>query len=307
MPPPPSLSFYPAYCFSASPTFSTWAKLTAVDVHTLTTREGFEAQKIYFYLNHPIKWVRLVGVIVAFDASDYRFTFCLDDSSGKIVEVTCPRDRTGVTGVGPSANNAHDLAISKTPAQLPSFKGRTLSGISVDLAGFDVGSVVKVKGGVGAFRGGRQVELERISTFSLLAATHLHSLYTVPLPNLCHPAAGYVSSTDHRLIAFLAPVRTTTAEAAAWREALLFHSAVLSAPWTLTPDEQRLLKEEADGTAQRAEEKVRRKAERETKRRKHAEREKTAQAGRRKRTEHDEIVQERGAKRRVSDKENEKA
>ncbi|MCJ1432912.1 hypothetical protein MMC27_002270 [Xylographa pallens] len=264
MPPPPSLPFYPAYCFSASPTFSTWAKLTAVDVHTLTTREGFEAQKIYFYLNHPIKWVRLVGVIVAFDASDYRFTFCLDDSSGKIVEVTCPRDRTAT---GASTNSAHGAAIPKSPVQPPSSKARTLSGISIDLAGFDVGSVVKVKGGIGTFRGERQLELERIT-----------------------------------------PVRTTTAEAAAWREALLFHSAVLSAPWSLTADEQRHLKAEADGTAQKAEEKARRKAERETRRRKRAEREKTAQAGRQKRSERDEIVQQgRGPKRRVSDKENDEA
>ena len=200
MPPPPSIPFYPAYCFSASPTFSTWAKFTAADVHTLTTREGFEgsdshllyprtshlahirssplaAQKIYFYLNHPIKWVRLVGVIVAFDASDYRLTFCLDDSSGKIVEVTCPRERTGM---GPSTNSTHGATTPKTPTEPPHFKGRTLSGISVDLAGFDVGSVVKVKGGVGAFRGERQVELERISTFPLLTASASDSLHACP-------------------------------------------------------------------------------------------------------------------------------
>ncbi|MCJ1284459.1 hypothetical protein MMC26_003791 [Xylographa opegraphella] len=291
MPPPPSLPFHPAYCFSASPTFSTWAKLTAADVHTLTTREGFEgsnpcislstlfsqtrasspvlkrsshpaAQKIYFYLNHPIKWVRLVGVIVAFDASDYRITFCLDDSSGKIVEVTCPRDRS--TGAGVPTNIVHGATVPKTPTQPPPFKGRTLSGISIDLAGFDVGSVVKVKGGIGSFRGERQLELERI-------------------------------------------IPTTTAEAAAWREAQHFHSAVLSVPWFLSPDEQRLLKEEADGTARRAEEKARRKAERETRRRKRAERaerERTAQAGRQK---HDGTVHGRGQKRRVSDKENEGA
>ncbi|MCJ1397849.1 hypothetical protein MMC11_001045 [Xylographa trunciseda] len=261
MPPSPSLAFYPAYCFPASPTFSTWAKLTAADVHALTTREGFEAQKIHFYLNHPIKWIRLVGVIVAFDVSDYRFTFCLDDSSGQTVEVTCPRDRTGAR---PPTKSTPSAATSKTPAPSADLKGRTLSGISIDLAGIDVGSVVKVKGGVGAFRGEPQVELERIT-----------------------------------------PIHTTTAEAAAWREAMLFHSTILSAPWSLTPDEQHRLKDEADGTAQRAEEKLRRKAERETRRRKRAEREKTTQTGRQKRPDRDGNMQGRGQKRRVSDKENE--
>ncbi|MCJ1388389.1 hypothetical protein MMC18_001236 [Xylographa bjoerkii] len=299
MPPPPSLPFYPAYCFPASPTFSTWAKLTVADVHTLTTREGFEAQKIHFYLNHPIKWVRLVGVIVAFDASDYRVTFCLDDSSGHTVEVTCPRDRTGAGAITNSA------ATAKTPAQTPNIKGRTLSGVAIDLAGLDVGSVVKVKGGVGVFRGERQVELERIGTVPRHAPPTSCSLHTHTPTPLDSALGYYMSPTNLRPVAYLAPIHTTTAEAAAWREAQLFRTAVLSVPWSLTPDEQRRLKEEADGTAQCVAEKARRKAERETKRRKRAERAKTAPAGHRKRTERDGTLQGRSQKRRVSDKENE--
>lgn len=40
--PDPPPTFYPAYCFALSPTLHTWAKLTAADVHALTTRPGFE-------------------------------------------------------------------------------------------------------------------------------------------------------------------------------------------------------------------------------------------------------------------------
>ena len=243
--------------------------------------------------------MRLVGVIVAFDASDYRFTFCLDDSSGQIVEVTCARDRTGIT---PSANSA---AIPPTSAQPPTSQGRTLSGISIDLAGFDVGSVVKVKGGVGAFRGERQLELERISTFPVSTAIHLVIYSTTPFPLSPVPTAQHTPPTNHRSSLHPAPIPTTTAEATAWHEATLFHSTVLSTPWFLTPAEQRHLQEEADGTAQRAAEKARRAADRETRRRKRAGREKTAGPAGPKRGEQDGDAQGRAQKRRVSDKENE--
>lgn len=33
---------YPAYCFSKSPTYNTWVKLTARDVHNLRAEPGFE-------------------------------------------------------------------------------------------------------------------------------------------------------------------------------------------------------------------------------------------------------------------------
>ena len=44
-------------------------------------------------------------------------------------------------------------------------KGISATGRAVDLSGVDVGTVVKVKGGVGSFREVRQMLLERICTF----------------------------------------------------------------------------------------------------------------------------------------------
>lgn len=35
-------TFYPAYCFSLSPTYNTWARLTSADVHALKELSGFE-------------------------------------------------------------------------------------------------------------------------------------------------------------------------------------------------------------------------------------------------------------------------
>jgi hypothetical protein len=38
------LTFYPAFCFKASPTHFAWVKMTAADVHRLRTRKGFEGK-----------------------------------------------------------------------------------------------------------------------------------------------------------------------------------------------------------------------------------------------------------------------
>jgi len=40
----PEYQIYPAYTFRASPTFFTWVKLTAADIHQLRTEKGFEGR-----------------------------------------------------------------------------------------------------------------------------------------------------------------------------------------------------------------------------------------------------------------------
>ena len=48
-PPPALLTYYPAYCFPLSPTHSTWARLTAAQVHALRERTGFEGTYVLFF------------------------------------------------------------------------------------------------------------------------------------------------------------------------------------------------------------------------------------------------------------------
>ena len=197
------LTYYPAYCFSLSPTHNTWARLFASDVHALRERTGFEGtpvpftyessiypcfcfwaskptlqyshrkmtdipspkppgQNLYFHLNHPIKWIRLVGVIVALDLYPTRWIALLDDSSGATIEITC-----GLPAPSPTTRrdaNATSLAeVSTNLSASDAFtKGVTATGRDVDLSGVDIGTVVKVKGGVGSFREARQMLLERI-------------------------------------------------------------------------------------------------------------------------------------------------
>ncbi|KAL8797171.1 MAG: hypothetical protein Q9195_000638 [Heterodermia aff. obscurata] len=157
--------FYGAYCFDLSPTYNAWIKLTAADVHALQEREGFEwrnsesrregqTASVYFYLNHPIQWVCLVGVVVAFDVYEHRFIMLLDDSSGANIEVTCGRPQEQ------NADTKLDAPSTKTIRN--AMMGKTTQGNTVDLTGVDVGSVIKIKGSIGTFRGTRQIQLERL-------------------------------------------------------------------------------------------------------------------------------------------------
>lgn len=195
-----ALTFYPAYCFALSPTHNTWARLFASDVHALRERKGYEGilrilrrvqnsisdwlfrypttflhsltplypgQNLYFHLNHPIKWIRLVGVIVAFDVYPTRWIMILDDSSGTTIEMTCRRP-------GPAKDFEPQLPgenvssiINTSDARGESMKGITAMGGEVDLNGVDVGTVVKAKGGVGSWRGEKQMLLERICILCL--------------------------------------------------------------------------------------------------------------------------------------------
>ena len=164
-PPPPSLTFYPAYCFPFSPIHNTWAKLSAADVHALQERPGFEGQNLYFYLNHPIKWVRLVGVIVALDVYPTRWVMVLDDSSGSTIEVTCGRSAAQVSTEKDKVVNGLILLGEATHAGEGSRVGTTATGRTLDLMEVDVGAVVKVKGGVKTFRGEKQLVLERLCTW----------------------------------------------------------------------------------------------------------------------------------------------
>lgn len=103
--------------------------------------------------------MRLVGVIVAFDVLPSRFIIALDDSSGATIDVTCERPKSTL----PTLNNASGRSICalEGPKAAPT-NATTQTGRNIDLAGFDVGSIAKVKGAIGAFRGERQILLERL-------------------------------------------------------------------------------------------------------------------------------------------------
>lgn len=95
-----------------------------------------------------------------FEAYLNRFIMVLDDSSGANIEVTCGRASPAVQ------NGEINVATGHAPVREQArMTGNTAQGNNVDLTGVDIGSIVKVKGGIGCFRGEKQMTLERLSRY----------------------------------------------------------------------------------------------------------------------------------------------
>ena len=218
------------------------------------------------------------------DEKDYRWIFHLDDNSGSSIEVTCPKERSPLpvpTSGAPSAPSMNE------EIQRNRFMGRTLSGNAIDLKDIDLGCVLKVKGGISEFRGEKQVTLERFGRFPS-RSTWLHKNYH----------ASLLLTSPSELI------RSTTSEAAAWREMHGFRTSILCKPWHILPDEETRLKAEADGTKAQAKEKARRKAERKAKELKREAQKEEKERRRKKHAEREALRPGGASKRRTSDKEN---
>lgn len=106
-----------------------WAWLNA----ELSLGENF-----YFYRNLPVKWVRVVGVVVAIDEYAGRRIYTVDDSSGACIECMILLSAAG---------NAGKESAAQSPAPYE---------------GIDVGSVVDVKGGLSTFREEKQITIEKM-------------------------------------------------------------------------------------------------------------------------------------------------
>ncbi|OGM44865.1 OB-fold nucleic acid binding domain protein [Aspergillus bombycis] len=154
------LVFYPAFCFRASPTHFAWVKMGAVDVHLLKRRAGFEDQSTFFYMNHPIRFVSLVGIIVARTEYPTLTILTVDDSSGATIDIivlkapvtdddgdqSVQSGRRG--GLQSACATKHVAATNKT---------------TVDTTALVPGVVVQVKGTLSMFRATMQIQLERVS------------------------------------------------------------------------------------------------------------------------------------------------
>ena len=128
----PILPFFPAYAFSASPTWFIWVKLTCASIHhDLRTRADFPANLIdappsgtghakpllLFYLNHPIQFVQVVGIVVAIeDFHEHFFLLTIDDSSGSTIDVISwkPRPKPPTTVAREDSQNGYGDALTSS-------------------------------------------------------------------------------------------------------------------------------------------------------------------------------------------------
>ncbi|KAI0872134.1 hypothetical protein GGS24DRAFT_491694 [Hypoxylon argillaceum] len=157
------LVYYPQYCFHLSPTINKWCPLRAVDIAGLVCRPGFEDAGVFFQLNYPIQWVRIIGVVVAIDDYHGHRVYTIDDSTGQCIECTLAIPTTKNDTI------LHRKAIESraTNQQIASAadttKARTKDPTTTIPfpADADVGTVLDIKGTVKLFRGQKQIGIQK--------------------------------------------------------------------------------------------------------------------------------------------------
>lgn len=111
-----------------------------------------EAEHFFFYKNLPIKWVRIVGVVVTVEQFANRRLYTIDDSSGSNI--------VAVTTASISAEPNNELAAYELRANT---EARAADLHQADpYADIDVGTVVDVKGGLSTYRDERQLNIEKM-------------------------------------------------------------------------------------------------------------------------------------------------
>ncbi|AEO64125.1 99926bca-d9f9-4247-a565-df7e8426406a [Thermothielavioides terrestris] len=138
---------YPQYCFHLSPTINRWCHFRIADIWRLRCHPGFQGQDVYFHLNHPIKWIRISGVVVAITEREKKHFYTIDDGSGATLE--CVVNVPGTAAVEAAPNGKQNP--NPNPNPLP-----------VIDAPIDVGHVLDIKGSVGTFRKDKQIRAEKI-------------------------------------------------------------------------------------------------------------------------------------------------
>ncbi|KZN84956.1 CST complex subunit [Penicillium chrysogenum] len=193
----------------------------AADVHRLRKSNDFVGQNIFFYNNHPIQFVSLVGIIVARTDIPRRTILTLDDSSGATIDIAVLKKETPK----PSTTSQPTPTASSENPEWSSFTLTAPTATSltqtthitskdhdeIDISALQPGTLVRVKGTLSMFRSRMQLHLER---FWL--------------------------------------VRDTNAEMQFLDARLRFLIEVLSVPWVLTDEEIETLRNDAERCDERA-------------------------------------------------------
>lgn len=123
------------------------------------TKLTITVQNIYFYLNHPIRFVCLVGLIVARTDVYKRTILTLDDSSGATIDIVVLKSDQPVEE-GAGQQRQATKAQAQTPAMTESHVTAT-DKTYLDISSLIPGTMVKVKGTLCTFRSNMQLQLER--------------------------------------------------------------------------------------------------------------------------------------------------
>ena len=177
--------------------------------------------------NHPVQFVCIVGIVVAFDDHEHFWVFTVDDSSGAAIDVTCRKlnksnEQVEHKSIPWNGNTALAQAAAVETSRNKDDETIVEARACVEvLSRIDIGSVVKVKGTVSAFRSVRQITLKRLEVVS-----------------------------------------HTNAEVRFWTQRTQLLTDVLSKPWKLSAEMQKRLLKEADGEVEDNKERAARRVER---------------------------------------------
>ena len=226
------LMLYPAYTHPASATYFKWVNLTAHEIHhCLQHHNGYthswqsvgyrtyrDEPLLLFYLNHPIQFVQVVGVVVNLEKwFEWFWLFTIDDGSGSTIDVVCrkpekqkPQQQYGDTDEDKRVEEQEILRLSEDV-------GRAVS----------IGAILQVKGTVTSFQ--RRQALE----------------------NTLKVASKHEAATRQITLARLVVVHDTNQELALIAARNKLHQDVLTKPWQLTKKEQQKLYRKAAGDVEK--------------------------------------------------------
>lgn len=147
------------YYQSLSLTWFEWNKLTAHDIlHHIRSVPDFAGQDVWFWLNHPIQYFQIVGLVVQIDSvAKGRYTLItIDDGSGVNMEVKLERKAPWREGEAKWTENTHTEGVDVFE-DLGGLPLVLLNGKKVE-----VGEVMQVKGKLTIFRQEKQLVVKRL-------------------------------------------------------------------------------------------------------------------------------------------------
>lgn len=134
---------------------STSASRTTTPRGTRNLIRPLDDQRYFIFLNHPIKWVRIAGIVVAVDEYPGRRVYTVDDSSGLCIECLIDIPRPPPPAAAASTMLTEVVTTPATTAADP--------GTSKVPDGVDVGTVVDIKGELALFRDHKQIKILKTS------------------------------------------------------------------------------------------------------------------------------------------------
>ena len=118
-------------------------------------------QDLFFHINHPIKWVRVAGFVIAIDEFAGWKVYTVDDSSGVTIECHVQIPKTSADSITLDSAKAGGLGPT-TDQAAPQQRWLGIADGEIE-----IGHIIDVKGSIRVFRDVKRIKAEKI--------VHLHS------------------------------------------------------------------------------------------------------------------------------------